>query len=178
VFAEVFDPSGKAVAGGSRVAYDTTGAGTYTWRVCSEYQQQSPPRFNYNALLGTGPAAQPVLVGPEQPQPPAGGVLGARTTIGATLSGKVAIRVRAGLAWFTVGTASNGTTTLRVYNPMKGTTRIVKGETAIVSGKTVRITGHGVRLVLTKSGMGRATYSSSTFKAQGRVVRGHFQIKV
>ena len=51
---------------------------------------------------------------------------------------KVAIRVHAGLAWFTVGTASNGTTTLRVYNPMKGTTRIVKGEKAIVSGKTVR----------------------------------------
>src|SRR3954451_13288014 len=50
VLAEVVAPNGQTVAGGSRVAYDTPGAGTYQVRVCAIYQAQSPPSLQYSGL--------------------------------------------------------------------------------------------------------------------------------
>jgi hypothetical protein len=179
VFAEVVAPSGKVVAGGSATAYDTPGGGSYSVRVCSEFQLQSPPQFQYSALIGTGPAGQSVLTGPAQPQPRTGsfGVLAAHARTGAVVTGKAAIRTRAGLAWFTVHTASNVTLTLRIFDPVHNTTRVVKGLTGTYTGKTLRITGHGLRLVIVnKAANHHVAFTSSSFKASGHVVRGGFTI--
>jgi hypothetical protein len=180
VFADIVAPDGRVVAGGgSGARYDTPGGGTYSIRVCAAYEAQSPPNLQYSGLLGTGPAGQPILVGPPQPQPQAGtgAVLGVRTTIGPLVSGKAAIRTRAGLAWFTLATARNATMTLRVVDPIHHLSRVVKGLNATRSGNTVRITGHGVVLVLNKGTRHeRVTFRSSRFDASGRVVRGGIRI--
>src|SRR3954469_8784185 len=174
VLAEIVGPNGQVVAGGSYATYDTPGAGTYTVRVCANYQNQSPPNLQYSGQLGTGPAGQPVLVGSPQPQPPVGGVLGASTSV---VNGKAAIMTRAGLAWFTARTASNATVTLRIFDPVHRTTRVVKGLNATYVNSTLRLTGHGLRFVLVHKGAhGRVTFTSSRFKASGTVVRGGFQI--
>src|SRR4051794_13493749 len=176
VLAEIVGPNGQVVAGGSYATYDTPGAGTYTVRVCANYQLQSAPNLQYSGQLGTGPAGQPVLVGPPQPQPPVGGVLGATTFVG-NVAGKGAIMTRAGLAWFTARTASNATVTLRIFDPVHRTTRVVKGLNATYVNRTLRLTGHGLRFVLVHKGAhGRVTFTSSRFKASGTVVRGGFQI--
>jgi hypothetical protein len=176
VLAEIVAPSGQVVGGGSRVAYDTPGAGNYSIRVCAVYQAQSPPSLQYSGLLGTGPAGQAVLSGPEQPQPAVGGVLGVQTFVGHRVSGHAAILTRSGLAWFTVRTASNGKATLRIFDPMHRVTRLVKGMTTTVSDKTIRVTGHGLKLVVQTRGKDRISFTSSRFKATGRVVRGGIQI--
>jgi hypothetical protein len=180
VFADIVAPDGRVVAGGGSAAgYDTPGGGTYSIQVCAVYQAQSPPNLQYSGLLGTGPAGHPVLVGPPQPQPQAGtgAVLGVRTAIGPSVSGKAAIRTRAGLAWFTVGTASNATMTLRFVDPIHHVSRLVKGLNAVSSGNTVRITGHGLVLVLRKGAHHeRVSFRSSRFTASGTVVRGGLRI--
>jgi len=181
VFAEIVAPDGTVVAGaGSDAAYDTPGGGTYSVRVCAAHQAQSPPQLQYSGLVGTGPAGKPVLVGPPQPQPQAGfgAVLGARTTIGPRVSGKVAVATRAGLAWFTVVTKSNATMTLRFFDPIHRVSRLVKGLTATSSGNTVRITGHGLVLAVRKGTHERVSFRSSRFTTSGKVVRGRMQIAV
>ena len=174
VLAEILTPSGQVVGGGSYTQYDTPGSGMYTVRVCANYQLQSPPNLQYSALVGTGVAGQHVLTGPPQPQPATGGVLGATTYLGPVASGKAAILTRSGLAWFTLRTNGNGKMTLRVFDPIHRTTRLVQGLTGTYSGTTLRVSGHGLRLVVRSQN--RVTFASSNFKAGGRVVRGHFQI--
>jgi len=176
VLAEILTPDGRVVAGGSSAKYDTPGAGTYSVRVCSNFEEQNPPQLQYSGLIGTGPAGQPVLTGPPQPQPATGGVLGAQAKIGPTVSGKAAIRTPVGLAWFTVTTASNAKMTLRIVDPVHHSIRLVKGLTAISSGNMVRITGHGLVLVLHKGTTQRVSFRSSRFSASGKVVRGRFLI--
>jgi hypothetical protein len=181
VLAEIVAPDGRVVAGGgSGARYDTPGGGTYSVRVCALYESQNPPQLQYSGLLGTGPAGQPVLTGPPQPQPQTGGgaVLGARTMIGPRVSGKGAIVTRAGLAWFTVATSRNATMTLRFVDPIHHVSRLVTGLTATSSGNTVRIAGHGLILALHKGARERISFTSSRFKASGRVVRGGFRIVV
>jgi hypothetical protein len=176
VLAEIVASNGKVVAGGSYAAYDTPGGGGYSIRVCSNYEAQSVPNQQFSGTLGTGPAGQPVLTVPAQPQPVTGGVLGKSTFVG-NVNGKAAIRTRAGLAWFTVHSASNATVTLRIFDPMHGTTRVVKGLTGTYVNSTLRLTGHGLRFVLVrKGGPGRVSFTSSSFKASGTIVRGGFQI--
>jgi hypothetical protein len=176
VLAEIVASDGTTVAGGSSAAYDTPGGGTYSVRVCSVHEAQNPPQIQYSGLIGTGPAGQPVLTGPPQPQPAAGGVLGAQAIISPIVSGKVAIRTPVGLAWFTVATASNATMTLRYVDPLHHSTRVVRGLTATSSGSMVRITGHGLVLVLHKGAKERVSFMSSRFAASGKVVRGRFLI--
>lgn len=178
VLAEIVAPNGQTVAGGSSAAYDTPGGGTYAVRVCSNYEAMSPPQIQYSGLIGTGPAGQRVLVEPLQPQPAMGGVLGARTTLSARVNGRIAIRTRSGLAWFTLHTASNTPTTLRLVDPVHHVTRVVRGMTATYIGKTLRVTGHGLRLVVVhRAGMrDHVSFTSSRFKASGVMVRGRFQI--
>jgi hypothetical protein len=182
VDANIVAPDGRVVAGGgSGASYDTPGGGTYSVQVCAIYEAQNPPQVQFNGILGTGPAGQPALTGPEQPQPPTGGggVKGVQTTIGPSVRGKAAIMTRAGLAWFTVVTGSNSKLTLRFVDPIHHMTRLVSGLTATSSGNTVRITGHGLILALHKgAGSQRVSFSSSRFKATGRVVRGGFKIAV
>jgi|GEM_PF-4356088 len=179
IFAEIVAPDGRVVAGGgSGARYDTPGGGTYSVRVCSVYEAQSPPQLQYSGLLGTGAAGQNVLTGPAQPQPQAGtgAVLGVQTTIGPSVGGKAAIKTRAGLAWFTVVTSRNATMTLRFVDPIHHVSRLVKGLNATSSGNTVRITGHGLILALRKGAHERISFRSSNFKASGKVVRGGFRI--
>lgn len=176
VLAEIVAPDGRTVAAGSSAKYDTPGGGTYSIHVCATYEEQNPPQIQYSGLIGTGPAGQPVLTGPAQPQPATGGVLGAQATISPTVSGKAAIRTPVGLAWFTVTTGENAKVTLRYLNPLRHSTRLVRGLTATSSGNTVRITGHGLVLVLRKGATQRVSFRSSSFSASGKVVRGRFLI--
>jgi hypothetical protein len=174
VLGEIVAPDGRVVAAGS---YDTPAGGSYSIRVCSFGSSMDPPQIRYNGLIGTGPSGQPVLQGARQPSPAAdnGGVLGATTTL-QTVNGKGAIMTRAGLAWFTLSTA-NGRTTLRLVDPLHHAVRVVKGMHAVFGSGVVRITGSGVKLVLTRSGATtRLAFSSSSFKAGGKVVRGRFHI--
>src|SRR4051794_3370418 len=176
VLAEIVAPNGQVVAGGSNAAYDTPGAGTYTVRVCANSQLQSPPNLQYSGQLGTGPAGQAVLVGPPQPQPPVGGVLGATNSVG-RVAGNAAIMTRAGLAWFTVRAASNATMSLRIFDPVHRATRVVNGLNATYVNSTLRLTGQGLRFVLVHKGArGRVSFTSSRFTASAKVVRGGFQI--
>jgi hypothetical protein len=176
VYAEILTSGGQVVAGGSRAAYDTPGGGTYSVRVCSIYQAQSPPDLQYSGMIGTGPAGVSALSGPAQPQPAVGGVLGAQTTLGPRASGHAAILTRSGLAWFRLSTAANDRMTLRIFDPMHHVTRVVKGLTATYTGSTLRVTGHGLRLVVNNGARHRIAFTSSAFKASGKVVRGGFQI--
>jgi hypothetical protein len=92
------------------------------------------------------------------------------------VTGKAAIKTRSGLAWFTVTTAPNSTVNLRVFDPVHRVTRVVKGLAATYSGRTLQITGHSLKLVLDQRPIGTVTFTSSSFKASGKVVRGGFQI--
>jgi hypothetical protein len=65
-----------------------------------------------------------------------------------------------------------------VLDPKHHVTRVLKGLTASYTGNTLRLTGHGVKLVLVQRSVGVVTYTSSSFKASGKVVRGGFQISV
>jgi hypothetical protein len=171
VIGEIVAPDGTVVATGS---YDTPGGGTYAIRVCSLGSSLDPPEIRYTGLIGTGPAGQPVLKGAQQPSD-TGGVLGATTRL-QTVDGKGAIMTRAGLAWFTLSTA-NGRTTLRLTDPLHHAVRVVKGMHAVFGSGVVRITGSGMKLVLTRTGATtRLAFSSSSFKAGGKVVRGRFHI--
>jgi hypothetical protein len=171
VLGEIVAPDGRVVSTGS---YDTPGGGTYSIRVCSLGSSLDPPDIRYTGLIGTGPSGQPVLQGAAQPSD-TGGVLGATTTL-QTVNGKGAIMTRAGLAWFTLSTA-NGRTTLRLTDPLHHAVRVVKGMHATYGSGTVRVTGSGMKLVLTRSGAStRLAFSSSSFKAGGKVVRGRFHI--
>jgi hypothetical protein len=175
VLGEIVAPDGKVTTG----SYDTPGGGTYSIRVCSLGSSLDPPELRYSGLIGTGPSGQPVLQGARQPSPAAdnGGVLGATATL-QTVNGKGAIMTRAGLAWFTLSTA-NGHTTLRVSDPLHHAVRVVKGMRAAYGTGIVRVTGSGVKLVLVRSGAGsRIAFTSSSFKAGGKVVRGRFHIVV
>jgi hypothetical protein len=177
VVGEILTPSGTMAATGS---YDTPGGGNYSVRVCSMGSSLDPAQIRYSALVGTGPAGQPVLTGPPQPMPATetGGVLGVTATVNHTVSGKGAITTQAGLAWFTLH-AVNASATLRVYDPVHHVVRVVKGLHAAYGSSMVRVTGNGLRLVIIQSGTtSRIIYSSPSFKASGRVVRGHFQISV
>jgi hypothetical protein len=171
VVGEIVAPDGRVVSTGS---YDTPGGGTYSIRVCSLGSSLDPPDIRYTGLIGTGPSGQPVLQGAAQPSD-TGGVLGATTTL-QTVNGKGAIMTRAGLAWFTLSTA-NGRTTLRLTDPLHHAVRVVKGMHAVFGSGVVRITGSGMKLVLTRTGAStRLAFSSSSFKAGGKVVRGRFHI--
>jgi hypothetical protein len=181
IFADIVAPDGRVVAGGgSGSAYDTPGGGTYSVRVCAAYEAQSPPQLQYSGLLGAGPAGQPVLTGPPQPQPQAGNgaVLGVRTAISPRVAGKAAVVTRAGLAWFTVATSRNSKMTLRFVDPIHHVTRLVKGLTATSSGNMVRISGHGLVLTLHTGSREQVSFKSSRFKTSGKVVRGGFRIAV
>ena len=172
VYAEIVG-NGKTLAGGSFVSYDTQGAGSYQIRVCAAYQQQNPPNMQFSGLLGTGPAGQPVLSQPPQPQPPAGGNTGG-ATIAYSVAGKVAIRTSSGLAWFTVSTTRTGSQTLRILYPRLGRTRVVTGLHSTVSGSTVHVLGaNGLSLTL---GHNRLAFSSSSLKASGKIVRGTYKV--
>jgi hypothetical protein len=174
VFGEIVAPDGTVAATGS---YDTPRGGSYSVRVCSSGSSLDPPQIRYSGLIGTGPSGQPVLQGAKQPSPAAGtgDVLGATTTL-QTVNGKGAIMTRAGLAWFTLSTV-NGQTTLRVTDPLHHAVRVVKNMQAAYGSSTVRVTGSGVKLVLVRVGASsRITFSSPSFKAVGKVVRGKFHI--
>jgi hypothetical protein len=171
VLAEIVASDGRTLATGS---YDTPSGGSYSIRVCSLGSSLDPPAIRYTGLIGTGPSGQPVLQGPRQSLD-AGGILGATTTI-QTVNGRGAIMTRAGLAWFTLSTA-DGRTTLRVADPLHHMVRVVKGMHAAYGTGIVRVTGSGVKLVLSRNGASsRITFSSSSFKAGGKVVRGRFHI--
>jgi hypothetical protein len=176
VTGEILAPDGRVVATGS---YDTSGGGNYAVRVCSSGSSMNAPELQYSGLIGTGPSGQPVLQGPRQPQPATdnGGVLGVTATLTTkTVSGKGAIMTRAGLAWFTLNTV-NGSTTLRVSDPVHHTVRLVKGVQAASGSGMVRLTGNGMSFVLRQSTTGsRIAFSSSRFTASGKVVRGQFHI--
>jgi hypothetical protein len=173
VLGEIVGSDGRVVAAGS---YDTPGGGTYSVQVCSLGSSLDPPQIQYTGLIGTGPSGQPVLQGATQPQPADnGGVLGATATL-QTVNGKGAIMTRAGLAWFTLTTAS-GHTTLRVVDPVHHMTRVVKGMQAAYGSGFVRVAGSGVKLVLLHTGASsRITFTSPRFRAGGKVVRGGFDI--
>jgi hypothetical protein len=174
VLGEIVASDGTVVATGS---YDTPSGGTYSVQVCSLGSSLDPPQIQYNGLIGTGPSGQPVLQGATQPQPAAdnGGVLGATATL-QTVNGKGAIMTRAGLAWFTLSTAS-GHTTLRVVDPLHHSVGVVKGMQAAYGSGFVRVAGSGVKLVLLHTGASsRITFTSPRFKAGGKVVRGGFDI--
>jgi hypothetical protein len=174
VVGEIVAPNGNVVATGS---YDTPGGGDYSIRVCSLGSSLDPPQLQYSGLIGTGPAGRVVLQGAAQPQPSTGGVLGATTTL-KVASGKGAIMTRAGLAWFTLST-TNASATLRVYDPMRHTTRLMKGLHAAYGSSSVTLTGSGVKFVLVRAGgKSQITYRSSGFKAGGKVVRGTFHLVV
>jgi hypothetical protein len=173
VTGEILAPDGRVVAAGS---YDTPGGGDYAVRVCSSGSSMNSPELQYSGQIGTGPAGQTVLQGPAQPQAE-GGVLGATTTLTTkTVSGKGAIMTRAGLAWFTLNTV-NGSTTLRVSDPVHHTVRLVKGVQSASGSGVVRLTSNGMSFVLRQSSTGaRIVFSSPRFTASGKVVRGRFHI--
>jgi hypothetical protein len=174
VVGEIVAPDGNVVSTGS---YDTPSSGNYSIRVCSLGSSLDPPQVSYSGMIGTGPSGQPVLQGATQPSPAAGsgGVLGATTTL-QTVDGKGAIMTRSGLAWFTLSTL-NGHTTLRVSDPVHHTLRVVRGMQAAYGAGIVRVSGSGVKLVLVRAGSGsRISFSSPSFKAGGKVVRGRFHI--
>jgi len=164
---------GRIVGSGATVAYDTTGGGQYVLRVCVTHEEQNPPQIQFSGLLGTGPAGQRVLVS----QADQTGSANAQRYLGPNVTGKAAIKTRSGLAWFTVGTAaSNSKVTLRVFDPIHRVTRVVKGLSASYSKSTLQVTGHGVKFVLVQGSTGRVTFTSSSFKVSGKVIRGGFQI--
>jgi hypothetical protein len=172
VIGEIVAPNGNVVATGS---YDTPAGGDYSIRVCSLGSSLDPPQLQYSGMIGTGPAGQAVLQGAAQPQPATGGVLGATTTL-KIASGKGAIMTRAGLAWFTLSSA-DAKATLRVYDPIHHTTRLMKGLRAAYGSSSVTLTGNGVKFVLVRTGAkSQITYRSSGFKAGGKVVRGTFHL--
>ncbi len=174
VVGEIVAPNGNVVATGS---YDTPSGGDYSIRVCSLGSSLDPPQLQYSGMIGTGPAGQAVLHGAAQPQPSTGGVLGATTTL-KIASGKGAIMTRSGLAWFTLST-TDARATLRVYDPIHRTTRMIKGLHAAYGSSSVILTGNGVRFVLVHTGAkNRITYRSSAFTAGGKVVRGAFHLVV
>lgn len=140
-------------------------------RVCITYAEQNPPQIQYTGQIGTGPAGHAVLTGAPQPQPPVG--VGTKPVV---VNGKAAIMTRAGLAWFTVGTASNATMTLKIVDPVHHATRVVKGLKASYVGSTLKITGQGLKFVLVQGAANRVTFTSSTFRAAGKVVRGTFHV--
>jgi hypothetical protein len=172
VYAEIVG-DGKTVAGGSFASYDTPGAGSYQIRVCATYQQQNSPTLQFTGLLGTGPAGQPVLTQPPQPQPPTGGAPSGGATIPYSVAGKVAIRTSRGLAWFTITTTRTGSQTLRILNPRLGR-RLFTGLHSTATSSTVRVLGNnGLSLTL---GHNRLVFSSSSFKASGKIVRGIYKV--
>jgi hypothetical protein len=172
VLAEIVAPNGKLIAGPSSASYDTPGSGSYSVRVCITYAEQNPPQIQYTGQIGTGPAGHAILTGATQP-PPAAGV-GTKPIV---VNGKAAVNTRAGLAWFTVATASNATMTLKIVDPVHHATRLVKGLKGTYTSNTLRITGQGVKLVLVQMpGSDRVTFTSSRFTAAGKVVRGAFHI--
>jgi hypothetical protein len=174
--AQIIAPNGVVLATGS---YDTSGGGNYAVRVCSAGAGMNPAQMQYSSLIGTGPAGLPVLQGPRQPQPSldTGGVLGVSATLTTkTVSGKGVIMTRAGLAWFTLSTV-NGVTHLRVSDRVHHTVRLVKGVQVASGSGIVRLTGNGLSFVLVQHGTSnRIVFSSSRFKASGKVVRGRFHI--
>jgi hypothetical protein len=173
VYAEIVG-NGKTVAGGSFASYDTPGAGSYDIRVCATYQQQNAPNLQFTGLLGTGPAGQPVLTQPPQPQPPTGGIPGAGATIAYSVAGKVAIRTSSGLAWFTITTTRTGSQTVRIHDPRLGRTRLFTGLHSTATSSTVHVLGNnGLTLTL---GHNRLAFSSSSFKASGKIVRGRYKV--
>jgi hypothetical protein len=172
ILAEIIAPNGKLIAGPGSAAYDTPGAGTYSVRVCITFAEQNPPQIQFTGQIGTGPAGHAVLTGPTQPQAPAG--VGTKPIV---VSGKAAVMTRAGLAWFTVNTASNATMTLKVFDPVHHVSRLVKSLKATYSGQTLRLSGQGVKFVLVKGGtFDRVAFTSSRFTATGKVVRGSIKI--
>jgi hypothetical protein len=141
-------------------------------------ESQDPPQIQYTGLIGTGPAGQPVLQGPRQPQPSAGtgGVAGVTTTLKQAANGRGAIMTHAGLAWFTLHSV-NGNASLRVYDPTHHATQVLKGLHAAYGSSVVSVTGDGVNFVLTHNGSNsRIKYSSPRFKASGKVVYGSFDV--
>jgi hypothetical protein len=163
---------GRTVGSGPNVSYDAPGSGQYVVRVCVTQEEQNPPQVQFNGLLGTGPAGKPVLTSDASQTPSAT----APKYLGPHVVGKAAIKTSAGLAWFTMTTAGNSTVTLRVFDPKHHVTRVVKGLKAAYAQNRLSITGHGVKLVLVQQQVGKVTFTSSTFKASGKVVRGGFQI--
>lgn len=173
LLAEIVMPNGQFIGAPSTVSYDTPGAGSYSVRVCATYAEQNPSQIQYTGKLGTGPAGQPVLTGPAQPQPPTGGV----STKAIVVSGRAAIMTRSGLAWFTVNTSPNATLSLKIVDPVHHVTRTLKGLKGTYVGKTLRITGKGLTFVLVQTGSpNRVAYTSSGFTATGKVVRGGIHI--
>ena len=177
VVGQIVAPNGSVVATGR---YDTPGGGNYAVRVCSLGSSIDPATIQYNGLIGTGPAGQPVLQGPAQPQASTdnGGVLGASTTPLHSAKGKGAVMTRSGLAWFTLN-AVNGAATLRVADPIHHVVRLVRGLHAAYGTGLVTLTGNGVTFRLVRSGSRSViAYSSSRFTTSGSVVRGSFRIAV
>jgi hypothetical protein len=171
VLAEILGPNGKVIAGPSSASYDTPGGGTYSVRVCITYAEQNPAQIQFTGQIGTGPAGHAVLTGPAQPGAPAGP--GTKPIV---VTGKAAVMTRSGLAWFTVNTAPNATMTLKVLDPVHKVTRLVKGLKAAYDGQTLRINGHGVKLVFVKGAVNRIAFTSSGFRATGKIVRGALHI--
>lgn len=177
VVGQIVAPNGSVVATGR---YDTPAGGNYAVWVCSLGSSIDPARIDYSGLIGTGPAGQPVLQGPAQPQASTdnSGVLGASTTPIHTASGKGAVRTRSGLAWFTLN-AVDGAATLRVADPIHHVVRLVRGLHATYGTGAVNLSGNGVTFSLVRNGSRLVvTYSSPLFKARGSVVRGTFRIAV
>jgi hypothetical protein len=168
VFAYILDQNQRAVAEGS---YDTTSAGTYYIRICAWYDHISPPTLQFTARYATGPAGQPALPRAQ------GGVLGATTTLQRDVYGTGAIRTKAGLAWFKVSVGPTGVATVRVYNPRANTHSTFTGARVVYGTNAVRIVRGAMRLTISQIGSTeRITFTSSRFKASGKVVRGGYII--
>jgi hypothetical protein len=167
IVGEILAPDGRTVATGS---FDTSGGGAYAVRVCSLFSSLDPPQLQYSGLLGTGPAGQPAI--PKQQAE----VLGTTATI-ITVGGKGAILTRAGLAWFTVHMTPSGMANIVVFDPVHHKSITLLGMSMLSGTNSVLFTGNGVKLFLVGSGKNiRLTFTSRTFKASGKVVRGGFQL--
>jgi hypothetical protein len=173
VLGEILAPGGGVVATGS---YDTPSGGGYAVRVCSEFTSMDPAQIQYTGLIGTGPAGQPAI--PRQPADTSSSrVLSATKTLANRVSGKGAILTRSGLAWFTVRMAPKGTASVTVFDPVHHRRTIVKGMQLLFGANSVVITGNGLKLMLVDKGTNeRITFTSSRFKASGKIVRGGFQL--
>jgi len=168
IVGEILAPDGRTVATGS---YDTPAGGAYSVRVCSLYSSFDPAQLQYSGLLGTGPAGQPAI--PKQQAQ----VLGTTATIITAVGGKGAILTRAGLAWFTVRSTPSGMANVVVLDPVHHKRIALVGMTMLSGTNSVLFTGNGVKLFLAGSGTNiRLTFTSRTFKASGKVVRGSFQL--
>lgn len=173
-FAEILRPDGSVAA---EAAYDTPGAGNYSVRVCTYWDDENQPSMQYTAIYATGPAGQPAMPQPRQPQPETGGVLGAQTKLSRAVQGTGAIRTRAGLAYISIKPGSNGKATVKVYSPVTKKHYLYTNSAVAFGTNLVRIARGSMHLTLTQTGSREhLSIRSLHLTASGKVVKGSYLI--